>query len=95
VAPSAPVGAGRLLVLGSLSDRGNLRREIANAKSVRRAAVSVQANIAEGFRRRGKADKVRYLYEYGRGDTSHLTTSLREVSRLLSAYESAILALDS
>ena len=33
---------------------------------MRRAAVSVPANIAEGFRRRGKADKARYM-EYGRG----------------------------
>jgi len=29
--------------------------------SMRRAAVSVPANIAEGFRRRGKADKARYM----------------------------------
>jgi four helix bundle protein len=28
---------------------------------MRKAAVSVPANIAEGFRRRGKADKVRFL----------------------------------
>jgi len=27
----------------------------------RRAAVSVAANIAEGFRKRGKADKIRFL----------------------------------
>ena len=31
------------------------------AQQMRRAAVSVPANIAEGFRRRGKADKVRYM----------------------------------
>ncbi len=27
----------------------------------RRASISIPANIAEGFRKRGKADKVRYL----------------------------------
>jgi four helix bundle protein len=31
------------------------------SQQLRRAAVSVPANIAEGFRRRGKADKARYM----------------------------------
>jgi four helix bundle protein len=31
------------------------------ALQMRRAAVSIPANIAEGFRRRGKPDKARYL----------------------------------
>ena len=79
---------------------------------MRRAAVSIPANIAEGFRRRGKADKARYMnmaegsLEESRyylilaqdlryGDTSSLTTSLEEVSRLLDAYASAILTSDS
>jgi hypothetical protein len=65
----------------------------------RRATVSIPANIAEGFCRRGKADKARYMnilaQDLGYGDTSSLTTSLEEVSRLLNAYASAILASDS
>src|SRR5437667_3099137 len=78
---------------------------------MRRAAVSVPANIAEGFRRRGKADKARYMNmaegsleesryylilakDLGYGDTGSLTTLLEEVSRLLNAYASAILASD-
>ena len=79
---------------------------------MRRAAVSIPANIAEGFRRRGKADKARYMniaegsleesryylilaQDLGYGDTSRLTTSLEEVSRLLNAYATAILTADS
>src|SRR5437867_9077927 len=79
---------------------------------MRRAAVSVPANIAEGFRRRGKADKARYMnmaeasleesryylilaQDLGYGNTTSLTTSLEEVSRLLNAYASAILASES
>lgn len=31
------------------------------SQQMRRAAVSIPANIAEGFRRRGKADKVRFM----------------------------------
>jgi len=82
------------------------------ALQMRRAAVSAPANIAEGFRRRGKADKARYMnmaeasleesryylilaQDLGYGDTTSFKTSLEEVSRLLNAYASAILASDS
>jgi four helix bundle protein len=77
----------------------------------RRAAVSIPANIAEGFRRRGKPDKARFMNiaegsveeiryylvlaaDLGYGDPSDLTASLEEVSRMLDAYASAILASD-
>src|SRR5688500_16715983 len=82
------------------------------ALQMRRAAVSVPANIAEGFRRRGKADKARFMNvakgsveecryflilagDLGYGDTSSLSALIDEVSRMLNAYASAILASDS
>jgi four helix bundle protein len=82
------------------------------ALQMRRAAVSIPANIAEGFRRRGKADKARYMnmaeasldesryylilaQDLGYGNSEKLIASLEEVSRLLTAYASAILASDS
>jgi four helix bundle protein len=54
---SAPVGASGVLVHGGFSERGTYGL----ALQMRRAAVSIPANIAEGFRRRGKADKARYM----------------------------------
>ena len=82
------------------------------ALQMRRAAVSIPANIAEGFRRRGKADKARFMNvaegsveecryflilagDLGYGDISSLSTLLEDVSRMLNAYTSAILASDS
>lgn len=76
---------------------------------MRRAAVSIPANIAEGFRRRSKPDKARFLNiaegsveecryflilakDLGYGDTEELSLALEEVSRLLNAYSTAILA---
>jgi four helix bundle protein len=76
---------------------------------MRRASVSIPANIAEGFRRRGKADKARFMNmaegsveecryylilakDLAYADTQGLTASLEEVSRLLSAYTTAILS---
>ena len=64
---------------------------------MRRAAVSIPANIAEGFRRRGKADKARFILakDLGYGNTETLAALLEEVSRLLGAHAAAILAPDS
>jgi four helix bundle protein len=79
---------------------------------MRRAAVSIPANIAEGFRRRSKPDKARFMNiaegsleecryflilaeDLGYGETAKLHIALEEVSRMLTAYASAILASDS
>lgn len=74
---------------------------------MRRAAVSIPANIAEGFRKRGPADKTRFMniaegsIEECRyylilthdlgGEPAKLRHLLEEVSRLLNAYIKAIL----
>ena len=82
------------------------------ALQMRRASVSIPANIAEGFRRRSKADKARFLNmaegsveecryfliltkDLGYGGTQALTAVLEEVSKILCAYTTAILASDS
>jgi four helix bundle protein len=82
------------------------------SQQMRRAAVSIPANIAEGFRRRGKADKVRFLNmaegsleecryylilakDLGYGDTAPLAALIEEVSKMLNAYSTAILASGS
>jgi four helix bundle protein len=79
---------------------------------MRRAAVSVPANIAEGFRRRGPAEKARFMNiaegsleecryflilaeDLGYGETAKLHSALEEVSRMLTAYASAILTSGS
>ena len=78
---------------------------------MRRAAVSIPANIAEGFRRRGPAEKARFMNiaegsleecryflilaeDLGYGETAKLHSALEEVSRMLTAYASAILTCD-
>lgn len=75
----------------------------------RRAAVSVPANIVEGFVKKGQLDKARFMniaqgsieecryylilaQDLGYGETREHHELLVEVSRLLEAYASAILA---
>src|SRR5437879_7942956 len=50
-------------VLGVYAFTGTFPRQETYGLSLqmRRAAVSIPANIAEGFRRRGKADKARFM----------------------------------
>ena len=76
------------------------------SSQLRRAAVSVAANIVEGFAKRGVADKLRYNIaqgsleeckyylilsrDLGFGENAHLSEKLYEVGRLLGAYIKAI-----
>jgi len=76
---------------------------------LRRASISVAANIAEGFKKKGRADKARFMntaqgsveecryylilsQDLNYGDSQALTHQLEEVSKLLTAYTSAILS---
>jgi len=75
----------------------------------RRAAISIAANIAEGFKKKGKKDKGRFLNisqgsleecryylilsrDLNYGENKNLGDQLVEVSKLLEAYSTAILA---
>ena len=50
---------------------------------MRRAAVSVPANIAEGFSKRGRPDKARYMnIAKGRSKSYATTSCCREISRI-------------
>jgi four helix bundle protein len=50
-----------VLVIYELTSRFPKSETYGLRLQMRKAAVSIPANIAEGFRRRGKADKVRFL----------------------------------
>ncbi|MGC9332477.1 MAG: four helix bundle protein [Bacteroidales bacterium] len=75
---------------------------------LRRSAISVPANIAEGFKKRGKPDKRRFMniaqgsleesryylilaQDLNYGNSSQVIKKLEEVSKLIEAYNRAIL----
>jgi four helix bundle protein len=75
---------------------------------LRRAIISVPSNIAEGFKKRGKPDKMRFMNiaqgsleecryylilanDLGYGESIALLKNLEEVSKLIEAYNKAIL----
>lgn len=79
---------------------------------LRRATVSIPANIAEGFKRRTRAEKARFMNiaqgsleecryylilikDLQLADSAELLKQLEEVSKLLNAYSSSILASGS
>lgn len=93
--------------------RGFPRDELYGLSSqFRRAAISIPANIAEGFRKQSRQDKARFLnisegsleecryylilaHDLGHIDKCPLWALAEDVSRLLTAYRSAILSSDS
>jgi four helix bundle protein len=86
------------------------REKFGLSHQLRRAAVSIPANIAEGFGKRGRKahflniaegslEECRYYLiltqDLGYGETESLMSALEEASRLLKAYARAILASGS
>ena len=84
------------------------REKYGLAHQLRRAAISIPANIAEGFGKRSPAEKARFLniegsveecryylilsQDLGYGQTESLVSTLEETSKLLNAYVRTILA---
>ncbi len=60
----------------------------------RRASVSIPANIAEGFRRRGRADKARFLNIAQASIEECRYYVILETSKVLNSYAKAILNSD-
>jgi four helix bundle protein len=96
-----------VLAIYKLSEEFPKNEVFGLTSQVRRAVVSIPANIAEGFKKRGLADKANYLnIAHGSleecryylilvqdllyADTKACTDLLEEVSKLLTAYTTAV-----
>ena len=108
VAQGARVGVSGVLVHSGLSEGGNIRLGAADATSRGFRPCQHCGRISPAWKSRqstlyemaeASLEESRYYLilaqDLGYGDTSSLTTSLEEVSRLLNAYTKAILASDS
>lgn len=65
----------------SLSRRFPSDERFGLTAQVRRAAISIPSNIAEGYARRGRADYVRFL-DMARGSANEIETQLIAAARL-------------
>ena len=100
-----------MLAVYCYSESFHEREKYGLAHQMRRAAVSIPANIAEGFGKRSPADKARFL-NMAEGSVeecryylilsqdlgygqTEFLTTLEETSKLLNAYMQAILASGS
>jgi four helix bundle protein len=98
-----------VLAVYRFTDSFPKKEQFGLTSQLRRAGISIAANIAEGFKRRGNPDKTRFYNiaqssieecryylilakDLGYGDTTMLTESLEEVSRLLQAYLKAVVS---
>ncbi len=74
---------GRELVLAvyRISSIGEMARDFGFRDQIRRAAVSVCANIAEGFERRGNRDFVKFLW-ISKGSAAEVSSLLHHASDL-------------
>ncbi len=101
-----------VLTLYRISERFPKHEIYGLTSQLRRAAVSIPANIAEGFKKRTKADKARFfniaqgsieecryylilIKDLNYGESSGILVQLEEVSKILDAYVSSILASGS
>lgn len=58
-----------------LSNKGNFRKDYSLKDQIRRCAVSIPSNIAEGFGRQSKKEFIKFLY-YSKGSLQELKTQL-------------------